>query len=58
MPPSAAIRVNSPAVASRPIRISVIATPTPANSGCGMAKVRRRKPPGVPVAKPCSWVPM
>ncbi len=58
MPPAAATRVNSPVAARRPIRISVIATPIPAISGCGRANVRRTKPPGVPAAKPCSCVPM
>ena len=38
--------------------ISVIATPIPASSGCGRANVRSRKPPGVPAAKPWSWVPI
>jgi hypothetical protein len=58
MPPPAAARVNSPAVTRRPIVISTIATPIPASSGCGSAKVRSRKPPGVPAAKSVSWVPM
>ena len=41
-----------------PIVISVTATAAPASSAWGSAKVRRMKPPGVPVAKSESCVPM
>ena len=43
---------------SSPIAISTSATATPASFGCGIANARSRKPPGVPFANECSWLPM
>jgi len=57
-PAAAAGRVRNPAVVRSPIAISASATPMPAARGNGSANQRSRKPPGVPEAKPCSWVPM
>jgi hypothetical protein len=57
-PTAAAMRVPSPIRTRSPTAISVSATAMPASCGCGSANIRSSAPPGVPLANPCSWVPM